>query len=301
MIDQNSLPVVRGTYRFDYDLAPLTWFKVGGKAEIFFKPKDAEDLAHFLQKIDGKFPLYVLGAGSNIIIRDGGIEGVVIKLGGESFANIVPLDGDRLFVGAGCLNYNLAQYAKVNGLSGAEFLVGIPGTIGGGVAMNAGAYGSEFKDIITEIHALDMQGNAHVLSPNDMGFVYRGNSLPEQLIFTAAKMQLSRSLPEEIAAKMAHISKTRATTQPITEKTSGSSFANPEGPMKAWQMIDAVAMRGARINDAMISDKHCNFMINTGCATAADLEALGELVREKVWEKFQVKLKWEIQIIGKYE
>jgi UDP-N-acetylmuramate dehydrogenase len=301
MLDRFFLPKIRGSYKCHYNLSPLTWFKVGGKAEVLFKPADQEDLMYFLKNNHSNLSINILGAGSNVIIRDGGVDGVVVKLGGPKFTEIAYTGRGRMLVGAGCLNFNLAQYARINSLTGLEFLVGIPGTIGGGIAMNAGAYCREFKDIVAKIYACDLKGKLRVLSPEDMGFIYRGNSLQEPLIFMSAEIQASIGDKRVITEKMKEISEHRAKTQPVTERTSGSSFANPPGEIKAWELIDAAGMRGFQVNGAMISEKHCNFMINTGTAKAQDLEILGEMVRAKVLEKFQVNLKWEIKIIGKNE
>ncbi|MBN8511411.1 MAG: UDP-N-acetylmuramate dehydrogenase [Rickettsiales bacterium] len=292
-----DLPKVKGVYKEDSKLAHLTWFKVGGNADILFKPLDEEDLADFLKQIDKKTPITIIGAGSNVIIRDKGIEGVVVKLA-NSFTEIETLPGGNLLVGAGCLNFNLAKYAQVNTIKGFEFLVGIPGTIGGGVAMNAGSYGAEFKDIVTSVHALDRNGNKMLFTGEDMGFGYRKNSLPEGYIFTKVEFLVNHGDEEEIKKRMQEISTARASTQPITEKTGGSTFANP-ATCRAWELIDKAGLRGAKIGGAMMSDKHCNFMINTGNASASDLENLGELVINRVKEKTGIELKWEIKRIGR--
>ncbi len=292
-----DLPKVKGIYKENSKLAHLTWFKVGGNADILFKPLDEEDLADFLKKIEKKVPITIIGAGSNVIIRDKGVEGVVVKLA-NSFTEIDTLANGNLLVGAGCLNFNLAKYAQINSIKGFEFLVGIPGTIGGGVAMNAGSYGSEFQDIVANVHALDRRGNKVLFSNKDMGFEYRKNSLTEGYIFTKVEFMTSAGIEEEIKKKMQEISNARASTQPITEKTGGSTFANPAA-CRAWELIDKAGLRGAKVGGAMMSDKHCNFMINTGNASAADLENLGELVIERVKEKTGIELKWEIKRIGR--
>lgn len=294
-----TLPKVRGIYKKNYNLAKLTWFKTGGNADIFFKPEDEEDLIDFLKQNKLNLPVNIIGAGSNIIIRDGGIEGVIIKLG-RNFTEIKLLPNSTLLVGAGCLNFNLAKFAQNYLITGFEFLIGIPGTIGGGVAMNAGAYGHEFKDIIKAVHAVDGLGNRKIIKNEDMGFSYRKNSLPAGLIFTQVEFKTCMGNVEEITAKMQKISQNRSSTQPITEKTSGSTFANPEGA-KAWELIDAAGMRGRQIGGALISEKHCNFMINAGGATSTDLEILGELVRSEVAKKFNIHLAWEIKRLGRNE
>ncbi len=292
-----TLPLVRGKYKLNYNLAHLTWFKVGGAADILFKPKDAEDLASFLQQNANTLPVTVLGAGSNMIIRDKGIEGVVVKLG-QGFTAMEILPDGKLSVGAGCLNFNLAKFAQGHCLKGFEFLVGIPGTIGGGVAMNAGAYGNEFKDIVSSVWTLDKNGKSQQIYSEDIGFSYRKNALSEELIFTKVLFKTKLGDADRIQARMDEIGRSRASTQPITEKTGGSTFANPPG-RKAWELIDAAGLRDKRLGDASMSSKHCNFMINNGKATASDMEELGELVRKEVKEQSGVELKWEIKRIGR--
>jgi UDP-N-acetylmuramate dehydrogenase len=294
-----KLPIVRGKYKENYKLAHLTWFKVGGAADILYKPVDEDDIANFLKQNGGKLPVTVIGAGSNIIIRDGGVEGVVIKLG-SGFTEIEILPEGDLLVGAACLNFNLAKFTQANGIKGFEFLVGIPGTVGGGVAMNAGSYGLEFKDIVKSVYALDKMGAQMQIPLKDIGFDYRKNSLPTNLIYTKVVFRADRGDPNEIKLKMQDINKKRAETQPITEKTSGSTFANPEGK-RAWELIDQAGLRGMRIGDAVISEKHCNFMINQGNANASDMEQLGEFVKNKVKDHSGIELKWEIKRIGRNE
>jgi UDP-N-acetylmuramate dehydrogenase len=293
---QSVLLVTRGDYKLNYNLAHLSWFKVGGNAEIFFKPLDSADLSLFLSLTNGNIPITVIGAGSNILIRDGGIEGAVIKLG-RNFTQIELTEDGFLSAGAGCLNYNLAQFCLNNSIKGFEFLVGIPGTIGGGVAMNAGAYNREFKDIVVEIEALDSKGNAIKFTNEEAGFRYRANSLPQDVIITKAKFKIEKGEYDSINAMMKEINTQRLATQPIKEKTSGSTFANPIG-RKAWQLIDEAALRGYRIGGAQISELHCNFMINCSNATAADLEDLGEYIQRKVQENSGVLLEWEIKRLG---
>lgn len=300
-----ELPKTVGEYRNNYNLSHLTWFKVGGPAEIFFKPLDVQDLANFVLQNQQHRPITVLGAGSNIIIRDGGIDGVVVKLG-QNFTNIELKNDNEVYskqksisVGSGCLNYNLAKFCQMHAITGLEFLVGIPGTIGGGVVMNAGAYGSEFKDIIIAIEAIDSRGNFILIPNEEIGFKYRGNNLPKDLIITRAIFKAAIGEREMILAKMDEINKNRLATQPIKERTSGSTFANPENH-KAWQLIDKAGMRGYRIGGASMSQLHCNFMINHGNSSARDLEALGDLVQKKVFANSGINLKWEIKRIGKY-
>ncbi|WP_375330909.1 UDP-N-acetylmuramate dehydrogenase [Candidatus Tisiphia endosymbiont of Oplodontha viridula] len=293
-----ELPKTVGEYRNNYNLSHLTWFKVGGPAEVLFKPLDVQDLANFVSQNQQQRPITVLGAGSNIIIRDVGIDGVVVKLG-QNFTNIGFQGDNKLSVGAGCLNYNLAKFCQSQAITGFEFLVGIPGTIGGGVVMNAGAYGSEFKDIIIAIEAIDSRGN-FILIPNEkIGFKYRGNNLPKDLIITRAIFKATIGEREMILAKMDEINKNRLATQPIKERTSGSTFANLENH-KAWQLIDKAGMRGYRIGGASMSQLHCNFMINHGNSSARDLEDLGDLVKKNVFEDSGISLEWEIKRIGKY-
>ena len=292
-----NLPKVRGKYKFDYNIAHLTWFKVGGNADILFKPEDSEDLADFLKEKDSTLGVMVLGAGSNIIIRDGGIEGVVVKLG-RSFTQIEELSDGNLVVGTGCLNYNLAKFAATKSIQGFEFLVGIPGTIGGGIAMNAGAYGSEFKNLVISVEAVDKDANYKNLSCEEMGFSYRKNALPEDLIFTKVIFKNKAGNSDQIQSKMDEINKKRSETQPITEKTGGSTFANPDGH-KAWKLIDDAGLRGYAIGGASMSQKHCNFMINDGTASASNMEDLGEFVRKRVKEVSGIELNWEIKRVGR--
>jgi UDP-N-acetylmuramate dehydrogenase len=294
---EHLLPQVRGQYKLNYNLAHLTWFKVGGRADVLFKPEDTEDLISFLSQNQNKIPVTVLGAGSNIIIRDKGIEGVVIKLG-RSFTTIEVDTQGRLVVGAGCLNYNLAKFCRENSFRSFEFLVGIPGTVGGGIAMNAGSYGSEFRDIVLEVEAIDTDGKIKRFTNAEIGFGYRKNTLPNNLIFTKVIFKAESGNKEQIAGRMKEISEAREATQPVTEKTGGSTFANPEGK-KSWQLIDQAGLRGKKIGGASMSDLHCNFMINHGSATAADLEELGEYVRSEVKKHSGVDLRWEIKRIGR--
>ena len=293
----DSLPKVRGEYRYNFPLNKANWFNVGGLAEVLFKPKDIEDLISFMNDRPRDIDITVLGVGSNVIIRDGGIDGVILKLG-RAFAGAEIFDGNFVRAGSSCLNYNLAHLCAENSLSGLEFLVGIPGSIGGGIAMNAGAYGFEFKDFLVEVKAVDMQGKMHILSNKDFGFIYRGNSLKKQMIFTEAVFELKNGNKDDILEKMSVINKKRENTQPIYDKTTGSTFANPEG-YAAWKLIDDAGLRGFKIGGASMSTKHCNFMINDGTATARDLEDLGEYVRKKVYMNSAITLEWEVKRIGK--
>lgn len=289
--------MTRGTYKLNYNLAHLTWLKVGGAADILFKPEDLEDLCEFLKQNAAILPVTVLGAGSNVIIRDAGIEGIVIKLG-RGFTDIEFAENGDLSVGAACLNFNLAKFALNNSIANFEFLVGIPGTVGGGVAMNAGAYGNEFKDIVTQVQAVDKKGRVHEIDAKDITFIYRGNDLPKELVITRVNFRSEKGDAELIKSKMDEINKARFETQPITEKTGGSTFANPIGH-KAWQLIDEAGLRGQTIGGASMSEKHCNFMINNGEATASDMEELGEFVRKKVRQNSGIELEWEIKRLGR--
>ncbi len=289
---------IRGVFKQNYNLKHLTWLKVGGDADIFFKPEDIEDLKTFLKENNNRFPITVIGAGSNLIIRDKGVEGIVIKLG-RNFTDIQFIDNNLIVAGAGCLNSNLSKFCLVNSITGFEFLIGIPGTVGGGVAMNAGSYGREFKDIVASVEVLDTEGNLIIIPVDRIGFSYRTNSLPKDLIFTRVFFQAeNKEDPNKIKQKMDEISAIRSSSQPVSEKTGGSTFANPEG-FKAWELIDKAGLRGVRVGGACMSEMHCNFMINDNNATATDMENLGELVKQKVKENSGIELQWEIKRIGK--
>lgn len=289
---------IRGVLKQNYNLKHLTWLKVGGDADIFFKPEDIEDLKIFLKENNNRFPITVIGAGSNLIIRDKGVEGVVIKLG-RNFTDIQFVDNNLIVAGAGCLNSSLAKFCLVNSITGFEFLIGIPGTLGGGVAMNAGSYGCEFKDIVASVEVLDTEGNLIIIPLDRIGFSYRTNSLPKDLIFTRVFFQAkNKEDTNKIKQKMDEISAIRSSSQPVSEKTGGSTFANPKG-FKAWELIDKSGLRSARVGGACMSEMHCNFMINANNATATDMENLGELVKQKVKENSGIELQWEIKRIGK--
>jgi len=289
---------IRGVLKQNYNLKHLTWLKVGGDADIFFKPEDIEDLKIFLKENNNRFPITVIGAGSNLIIRDKGVEGVVIKLG-RNFTDIQFVDNNLIVAGAGCLNSSLAKFCLVNSITGFEFLIGIPGTLGGGVAMNAGSYGCEFKDIVASVEVLDTEGNLIIIPLDRIGFSYRTNSLPKDLIFTRVFFQAkNKEDTNKIKQKMDEISAIRSSSQPVSEKTGGSTFANPKG-FKAWELIDKAGLRSARVGGACMSEMHCNFMINDNNATATDMENLGELIRQKVKENSGIELQWEIKRIGK--
>ena len=292
------MPSVRGDMTYNADIAKGTWFRVGGTADVLFKPADTQDLSDFLAACPLNIPITVLGLGSNVIIRDGGVRGVVIKLGKE-FAEI-DRDGDIVTVGAGATDAVVARYAADNGLAGLEFLIGIPGNIGGAVRMNAGAYGREMADVLIDCTVMKRDGSIHCYGVQDMRMTYRHNALPEGVIILSARLRTSTDDPELIHARMNAIKQEREKTQPIKDRTGGSTFANPEGH-KAWELIDAVSGRGLKIGGAMVSQKHCNFLINTGDATASDLEHLGEELRHRVREKFNIELQWEIRRIGDFK
>ena len=290
-----SLPNVRGRYSENASLGEYTWFRVGGPAEALFKPADANDLIDFLARKAIDIPVTVIGMGSNLLVRDGGVPGVVIRLGKE-FAH-VSTDGTKVTAGAGALDMNVALTAEQDSIAGLEFLSGIPGTIGGALRMNGGAYGSEIKDILVSAQAVDAGGVLHDLTVNDMGFGYRHSDIAEDWIFTQATFNGRREAQSEISRRMGQIKAAREATQPLRMATGGSTFANPENG-HAWELIEQAGCRGLTRGGAMMSDKHCNFMINTGEATAADLEGLAEDVHSRVLETTSVDLKWEIRCIG---
>ncbi len=291
----DRLPAVRGRLTAGANLGSLTWFRVGGPADVLFKPADRDDLMAFLAAKPADVPVTVLGVGSNVLVRDGGIPGVVVRLGGP-FA-LISVEDDVVTAGAGALDLNVSLTARDAGLAGLEFLRGIPGTIGGGLRMNAGAYGAEMRDVVLEASAIDPQGRIHRLLPDDLKFGYRFCGVPADWIFLAARLKGRPGDRAEIGARMAEIQKSRETTQPIKTATGGSTFANPPGA-KAWELIDAAGCRGLVMGDAQVSEQHCNFLINRGEATAADLETLGETVRRRVKEQSGIELHWEIRRVG---
>ncbi len=283
------LPKTRGKLTPNAPMANWTWFRVGGPAEALFKPADFEDLAFFVKNCPRDVPLTVLGLASNTLVRDGGVPGVVIRLGPQ-FAQI-KVEGASLRVGAGAVDLNVARTAQGSGIAGLEFLCGIPGTVGGGLRMNAGAYGREFKDIVEEVQILDRAGAQHTLYRNHIGFSYRHCDLPDDTIFLGAVLEGEQGKPADIQQKMQEIQQKRTATQPIREKTGGSTFANPESDpehRKAWQLIEGAGCKGLKIGQAKVSEKHCNFLINTGRATAAEIENLGEEVRKRVKGKYGI-------------
>ena len=296
----SRLPDVRGSLKADVPLAPYTWLRVGGAAQAFFMPKDEADLAHFLSSTPEDISVQVLGVASNTLVRDGGVKGVVIRLG-PAFGK-VSTDGLRVTAGAAALDNKVAKVAAAAGIAGLEFYAGIPGTIGGALRMNAGCYGAETKDILKEVVAIDRRGRRCVMPLSEMGYSYRHCSAPKDLFFVEAVFEGKADVPADITARMDAITAKREDSQPIREKTGGSTFKNPDqtqsGGRGAWQVIDAAGGRGFRVGGAQMSEKHCNFMINTGDASAADLEKLGETMREMVKQSQGVDLEWEVRRIG---
>src|SRR5215212_6728175 len=292
---KSKMPQLRGRLMANQSLAELTWFRVGGPAQVLFMPDDEDDLAYFLQNLAAESPVMVVGLGSNLIVRDGGVPGVVIRLG-RGF-NEITVEGDRIRSGTAAPDVKVARTAQEAGLAGLAFLRGIPGGIGGALRMNGGAYGRETKDALVEARTLDRQGHLHVLSNADMHYSYRHCGAPEDFIFTQALFQGEPGDRDAIAAEMNKITESREATQPIKSRTGGSTFKNPPGH-KAWQLIDAAGCRGLTVGNAQVSEMHCNFLINLGGATAADIETLGETVRQRVQEKSGVALDWEIKRIG---
>jgi UDP-N-acetylmuramate dehydrogenase len=290
----DRLPRPRGRLAADAPLGPQTWFGTGGPAEVLFRPADVEDLASFLRALPADVPVTVLGVGSNLLVRDGGVKGLVIRLM-RGFTGIA-VDGNQLVAGAGAPDLNVALTARDHALAGLEFLSGIPGTIGGAVMMNAGAYGGELAQVLVSAEAIDRVGKVHRVSAAELSFSYRHSSAPADWIFTSARLRGEPGDPLAIARRIAEIDSTRTESQPRS-RTGGSTFVNPPGH-KAWELIDQAGCRGLRIGEAQVSEKHCNFLINLGAATAADIEALGEEVRRRVLDKSGVRLDWEIRRIG---
>lgn len=297
MVETINLPKVRGSYRFNVNLSKTNWFRVGGNAQVLFLPKDEDDLVSFLINYPNDLPITVLGVGSNVIIRDGGIDGVVIKMGG-GFAKISHQD-NLVKIGGACLCANAALYSKINGLGGLEFLSTIPGSIGGAIMMNAGCYDGDVASVLVSAKAVDFSGKIIELQNSDFGFKYRGHSLGRNLIFIEGVFKFTSGSAEEIGKKIVEFNQKREATQPIRTKTGGSTFKNPSGDKRAWQLIDEAGCRGLKVGDAIMSEKHCNFMINRGNATAKDLIDLGNEVIDRVFKKTGIKLEWEIKIIGK--
>jgi UDP-N-acetylmuramate dehydrogenase len=290
----DRLPKPRGRLVADAPLGPQTWFGTGGPAEVLFRPADTEDLAAFLKVLPRDVRVTVLGVGSNLLVRDGGVKGVVVRLM-RGFTGIV-VEGNDLLAGAGAPDLNVALTARDHALAGLEFLSGIPGTIGGAVAMNAGAYGGELAEVLISAEAVDRAGKVHRVSASELGFSYRHSKAPADWIFTSARLRARPGDQLVIARRIAEIDAVRTESQPRS-RTGGSTFVNPPGH-KAWELIDQAGCRGLRIGEAQVSEKHCNFLINLGAATATDLEELGEEVRRRVLEKSGVRLEWEIRRLG---
>ena len=291
------IPAFRGRLSFDVALSPLTWFRVGGPADVLASPIDEDDLAYLLGTIPEDIPVTVIGVGSNLIVRDGGVRGVVIRLGGRAFNFITARSSGLLSVGAAALDAAVARAAAEAELEGFAFLRGVPGAIGGALRMNAGAHEGEIKDILKEALGYDRRGRSVRLDNAQMGYTYRRCSAPDDVIFTRAVFQGRPGVRAEIEVEMARITEARIVAQPIREKTGGSTFKNPPG-QKAWRLIDAAGCRGLQMGDAQVSTLHCNFLLNLGTATAGDIEALGEEVRRRVRDASGVELDWEIKRIG---
>ncbi|MBB5753023.1 UDP-N-acetylmuramate dehydrogenase [Prosthecomicrobium pneumaticum] len=292
-----DLDGVRGRVTANAPLAPITWFRVGGPAQAFFQPADEDDLALFLERLPAEIPVTVVGVGSNLLVRDGGIPGVVVRLSAKGFGAATVEAGGRIRVGAALPDKRVAAFALEAGLAGFAFYHGIPGGIGGALRMNAGANGFETRDRLIEVRAVDRQGRRHILPNAAMGYSYRDCDAPDDLIFTEALYQGEPAERAAIEAVMAEVEAHRERAQPIREKTGGSTFKNPEGG-KAWQLIDAAGCRGLVIGGAQVSEMHCNFLLNTGDATGRDLELLGETVRARVLATSGVRLEWEIKRLG---
>jgi UDP-N-acetylmuramate dehydrogenase len=293
---KTQMPQLRGRLLPNEPLAPLTWFRVGGPAQILFMPEDEEDLAYFLGALTGDIPVTVIGLGSNLIVRDGGVPGVVIRLG-RSFSEIKIEEDHRVRAGTAVPDVKVSRAAQEASIAGLAFFRGIPGAIGGALRMNGGAYGRETKDALIEARGVDRQGRVRVFSNAEMHYTYRHCAAPDDIIFTQALFAGEPGDPAAIAAEMDKITESREATQPIKSRTGGSTFKNPPG-QKAWQLIDAAGCRGLRVGGAQVSEMHCNFLINLGDATAADIETLGETVRRRVEENSGVTLDWEIKRIG---
>ncbi len=298
-----DLPPVRGQLLRKEKLAPFTWFRVGGPADAVFLPADADDLSAFLRALPNDIAVLPIGVGSNLIVRDGGVEGIVIRLAGRAWAQIEALGDARIKAGAGALDSMVAKAAAKAGIAGLEFYVGVPGTIGGALTMNAGCYGRETKDVLVEATAMNRAGERITIPAAEFGFTYRHNALPDGLIFLDATFQGTPDAPEAVSARMTEITSKREGSQPIREKTGGSTFKNPLAPngdkLSAWMCVDEAGMRGYKRGGAQVSELHANFLINTGEATAADIEGLGEDVRAAVKAKSGVELQWEIKRVGR--
>jgi UDP-N-acetylmuramate dehydrogenase len=291
-----AMPDLRGRLLANQSLAEFTWFRVGGPAQVLFTPSDENDLAYFLTNLPQEFSVYVVGVGSNLIVRDGGLPGVVIRLSPRGFGE-TSTDEDIVSAGAAALDKRVAETAAAANLSGLEFFFGIPGTIGGALRMNAGANGSETRDVLIEASGVGRDGKQYRFTNADMKFVYRNSGVDSSVIFTSARFRGVIAAPEAIRTRMNEVQSHRETAQPIREKTGGSTFKNPP-ENSAWKLIDAAGCRGLRVGGAQVSEMHCNFLINTGAATGHDVETLGETVRARVKENSGIELHWEIKRIG---
>jgi UDP-N-acetylmuramate dehydrogenase len=291
-----SLPKLRGRLKAETPLKDLTWFRAGGPAEVLYSPADEADLAYFLSEVPAAIPVTVIGLGSNLLVRDGGIEGVVIRLG-RGFGEVTAEDGYRVRAGAAVPDVKVARAAAEAGIAGLSFYRGIPGCVGGALRMNGGAHGRETREVLVEARAVDRKGNVHVLPVEALDYAYRHCGAPDDVIFTEALFQGEPGEPAKILAEMDEIAAYREEVQPIKSRTGGSTFKNPPGH-KAWQLIDRAGCRGLNVGDAKVSEMHCNFLINEGNASGADLETLGETVRARVKETSGVELEWEIKRLG---
>jgi UDP-N-acetylmuramate dehydrogenase len=291
-----AMPELRGRLTANQRLSELTWFRVGGPAQVLFTPADEDDLAYFLSRLPTELPVTVVGVGSNLIVRDGGLPGVVIRLAPRGFGE-ASAQGEIVSAGAAALDKRVAETAAAANLGGLEFFFGIPGTIGGALRMNAGANGVETKDVLREASGVGRDGKKYVFTNSEMKFVYRNSAVDPSIIFTSARFRGKPATPEAIRVRMNEVQAHREAAQPIREKTGGSTFKNPPGN-SAWKLIDAAGCRGLRVGGAQVSEMHCNFLINTGEATASDIETLGETVRARVKENSGIELHWEIKRIG---
>ncbi|MBJ6720310.1 UDP-N-acetylmuramate dehydrogenase [Brucella tritici] len=292
-----KLSGLRGRLTPDTGMDKITWFRAGGPAQVLFQPADEEDLSTFLKAVPEEIPILVVGIGSNLLVRDGGVPGFVVRLSAKGFGEVEQVSDTQLRAGAATPDKRVAAAALEAGLAGFHFYHGIPGGIGGALRMNAGANGVETRERVVEIRALDRNGEVHVLSNADMGYAYRHSSAPSDMIFTSVLFEGVPGERDEIRQAMDEVQHHRETVQPVREKTGGSTFKNPEGT-SAWKEIDKAGCRGLRVGGAQMSEMHCNFMINTGTATGHDLETLGETVRAKVFENSGIRLHWEIKRLG---
>ncbi|MEM9733548.1 MAG: UDP-N-acetylmuramate dehydrogenase [Pseudomonadota bacterium] len=300
ILDRLDQSTIRGRLTVDAPMAKVTWFQVGGPADLLFQPADEDDLAGFLAQLPEDVPMMVVGVGSNLLVRDGGIEGVVVRLSGKGFGQVEQVGDTQLRAGAATPDKRVAAAALKAGLAGFEFYHGIPGAIGGALRMNAGANGTETTNRVVEVNAIDRQGQRHTLSHADMGYSYRHSGADKGLIFTSALMEGVPGDKEDIQKAMDEVQHHRETVQPIREKTGGSTFKNPDGH-SSWKLVDEAGLRGHRVGGAQMSEMHCNFMLNVENATGHDLETLGETVRRRVYENSGVLLEWEIKRLGRFE